>query len=67
MSVLNQDALVPLFDGNAVYNEMRRRGMPTHAASISDVLDAVVALIRQEEEKLDARASDSAAPVSSER
>jgi hypothetical protein len=41
MSVLNQDALVPLFDGNAVYNEMRRRGMPTHAASISDVLDAV--------------------------
>jgi hypothetical protein len=62
MSVLGHEALVPLFDGNAVYKEMRRRGMPTHAASISDVLDAVVALIRQEEQKLEANSAHSAEP-----
>jgi hypothetical protein len=49
MSVLSNDALACLFDGNAVRNELFRAGRSVPPGAVSDVLDAVVKLIREAE------------------
>jgi hypothetical protein len=50
-AILGGERLVPLFDGNAVIDRLREMGKDTDGDDVSDVLDAVVALIKEEERK----------------